>query len=102
MYINTFRLSTLIIYYSKTLFYVTSFIIYAPKTLPNFHHCVNNSAQGEEANFEINCVILRQSQIRACTPFPYNKKQTVYWSELTIGTEALGNIPPIGRLGKDS
>ena len=53
MYINTLRLTTLIIYSSETLFYVTSLIIYAPKTLSNFHHVVKKSAQGEEADFEI-------------------------------------------------
>ena len=73
MYINTLSLSTLIIYSSKTLFYVTSLIIYSPKTIPICHHVVNKSSQGEEANFEINGVILRQSQIRVCTPFPSNK-----------------------------
>ena len=74
MYINTLRLYTLIIYSSKTLFKnVTSLIIYANKTLPIFHHVVNKSAQGEETNFEINCVILRRSQIIVCTPLPSNK-----------------------------
>ena len=65
MYINTLRLSTLIIYSSKTLFKnVTSLIIYANKTLPIYHHGVNKSEQGEEADFEINCVILQKIQIR--------------------------------------
>ena len=58
MYIKTLRLSTLIIHSSKKLFYVTSFIIYAPKTVPICHHVVNKSAQGEDADFEINGVIL--------------------------------------------
>ena len=34
-------------------------------------------------------MILWKSQIRSCTPFPSNKKQTVYWSGLTIGIGAL-------------
>ena len=38
---------------------VTSLIMYASKTLPIFHHIVNKSEKGEEANFEINRVILR-------------------------------------------
>ena len=54
-------------------FYVTSLVIYAPKTLLIFHHVVNKSAQGEKANFEINCVILQKIQIRVCVPLPSNK-----------------------------
>ena len=73
MYINTLMLYTIIIYSSKKLSYVISLIIYSPKTLPIFHHVVNKSAQGEQVNFEINCVILRQSQIRVCTPLSSNK-----------------------------
>ena len=73
MYINILRLSTLIIYFSKTFFNVTSLIIYAPKTLPICYHVVDKSAQGEKTDFEINCVILRKIQIRVCTPLPYKK-----------------------------
>ena len=57
----------------QIIFYVTSLITYAPKTLPIFQYVVNNSAQGEEADFEINCVIMWQSQMRVCTLLPSNK-----------------------------
>ena len=73
MYINILRISTLIVYSSKTLFYVTSFILYALKTLAICHNVVNKSAQGEDDDFEIDCVILWQSQIKVCTPLPSNK-----------------------------
>ena len=88
MFINTLWLSTLIIYSYKILFYVTSLIIY-PKKLPICHHVVNKSVQGEEADFEINCVILWQIQIRVCTPIAIQQIQTVYWSVLTIVIGAL-------------
>ena len=58
-------------------------MIYATKTLSIYHHVVNKSAQGEENDFEINCVLSRWIQIRVCTPFP-SKIQTLYSSGLTI------------------
>ena len=61
MYIKTLRYLNSSFILSKQFLNVTSLIIYAPKTLPICHHVVNKSAQGEEADFEINGVILRQS-----------------------------------------
>ena len=73
MYINNFKvIYTHHLFFLNT-FYVTSLIIYATKPLPIYHHVVKNSAQGEKAYFEISYVILRRSQIRVCTPFPYKK-----------------------------
>ena len=63
IYINNLGLSTL--------------IIYATKTIPIFQHLVKKSGQGEGADFEINCVILRQSQIIVWTPLT-NKKYRLY------------------------
>ena len=64
MYINNLKLATLIIYFSKNCQFVTSIIIYAPKSLTICHHVVNKSAQVEGAYFEINGVILQKIQIR--------------------------------------
>ena len=90
IYINTLKLSTLIIYSSKTLFFlVTLLIIYSSKTLTIFHHVFNKSAQGEEADFEINSVILWWSQIRVCIPIDLQQIQTVYCSGLAIGIVSL-------------
>ena len=46
-------------YSSKTLSYITSLVIFAPKLPPIYHHVVNNSEQLEKDNFEINYLILR-------------------------------------------
>ena len=72
MYIKNFK-----VFYTNNLFsqknYITPLIIYAPKTLPICHHVFNKSEKGDKANFEINSVIMRKSQIRVCTPFFSNK-----------------------------
>ena len=71
-------------------FCVTSFLIFAPQTLSIYRYAVNNSAQGEEVDFEISCLILQKSQIRVCTPLPYNKYRlyigvVYYWYRSPLG-----------------
>ena len=78
-------LSTIIIHSYKIFFYVTSLIIYDPKTIPICNNIVIKSAQGEKADFEINCAILRQSQIRVCTPFTSKKYRLYIGVDLLLG-----------------
>ena len=90
MYINTLRLTTLIIYSFRTLSIYNFTHIYAPKELTIFHHVINKSAQGEETDFEINYVILRQNQIIVCTPSPSKNRDFIweyidYWDNIPSG-----------------
>ena len=73
MYMNNFKVIYTHHLFFQNTFYVTSLIIYAPKTLPICHQVVNKSVRGDKDNSETNCVILRQIQLRVCTSLPSNK-----------------------------
>ena len=79
MYIDTLRLSTLIIYYSKIIFYVTSLIIYAPKrfqfviTLSKSHH----RRGGKFWNQLCNITVMPNKSVH---PISLQQIKTLYWS----------------------
>ena len=104
MYINTLRLTKIIIYSSKTLSICNSLIIYASKKLSICNHVVNKSAQGKEAYYEINMLIcnLMANPNKSVHPIALQKYILYIRVDWLLGKVPFGKITPIVILGKAS